>query len=337
MGSAKTFENYAADAINKAATAAPGAAQTAERLGLKPGEALPESAQRQQEAARTLLSGIAQSGAAATNARQEGESNFLTNMQGAAALSNTEGAKNIEGQFLNKKGALTAQEGQALAKAAGNTSTLAQRLFGEQEKDRIAAAGLNYKGQEVANRTATTTSTVAKNAATVNQGQQKINAAGRKLSFEEEYKRGTAGEEKHLDEANIKDKEGKLAELGRKNRIAEEKAGPGGTKISSAQKAKGEKEMTTALNAFERGPNVETKNGKSKSRDYQRIRNELTGGEVTTLNGKEKMGKGQSINPVILNAMEQVFRYHYVNPETKKALAGMGLQSEGLSNLLRVK
>jgi hypothetical protein len=335
-GSAKTFENYAADAINSAATAAPGAAQTAEHLGLKPGEALPESAQRQQEAARTLLSGIAQSGATGTNARQQDESNFLTNLQGSAALSNAEGAKNIEGSFLNQKGKVTAQEGQALAKASGNTASLAQKLFGEQEKDRIAAAGLNYKGQEVANRTATTTSTVAKNAATIAQGAQKNATAKFAAESLAEYRTKTAGQKQKSNEANETYKAGVLKELGRKNKIAEEKAGPGGTKISAAQKAKGEKEMTTALNAFERaGANLPVgKSGKSGGRDYQRIRNELTQGEVTTVGGKEKMLKGQAVNPIVLNAMEQVFRYHYVNPETKKALAAIGLPSEGLSNLL---
>ena len=131
-------------------------------------------------------------------------------------------------------------------------------------------------------------------------------------------------------------KEGKLKELGRKNKIAEEKAGPGGTKITAAQKGKSEKELGAALNAFERGPNV--REGKNNGgRDYQDIRNKLNHGENVATGNKEKFVKGEAYNPVILNAAEQLFRYHYVNPATKKALAAMGLPSEGLSNLLRVK
>ena len=331
--SAKTFENYAADAINSAATAAPGAAQTAERLGLKPGEKAPESAERQQEAARTLLSGIAQGGAAGTNARQQNEANFLTNMQGTAALGNAEGAKAIEGQYALQKGKVGEKEQAAIAKAEGNTATLGQKLFGEQEKDRIAAAGLGYKEAAATSKIRSERNKEGEGKIKLSQAQEKLAQAGKKLGLEEQYKLGTLSEKRYLDENNVKYKEGTLREIGRKNKIAEEKAGPGGTKVTAAQKAGYEKEMLYALAAFETGPN-----NRGGGKDYQAIRKSLAGKEkVIELGGKEKAVKGGSkvaVNPVVLNAMEQVFRYHYVNPETKTALAALGLPSEGLSNLL---
>ena len=323
-GTAKTFSNYAADAINKAKEAAPGAAQTAEHLGLKPGEALPESAQRQQEAARTLLSGIAQAGAAGTNARQEGEANFLTNMQGAAALGNAEGARNISGQYALQKGKVGEREGAAIAKAQGNQATLASRLFSEQEKDRIAAAGLNYKGQEAERHAVETRSQVANREGQRRGETAKINQAGQKLKADEAYK--AAGLEQKERQNTIKNRQAQE----RIQQTAQKNSAKTGLKLTPVQLSKVTEGLSGAFTTFERL--------RVENEPYSAIRQKLASGQEAG-KGTVKYYKGKPIGEsegkrikipkvadgVLVRAAEEAWNYHTLSAGTLQQLAAKGL------------
>lgn len=319
-GTAKTFENYAADALSKASTAAPGAAQTAEHLGLKPGEALPESAQRQQEAARTLLSGIAQAGAAGTNARQQNEASFLTNMQGTAALGNTEGARNIEGAFGRQKQEVLNKEGAAIGKAQGNQASLSQKLFGEQEKLRIAAQGLNYKGQETANKTAATTSKITNEAA-------KTKQAATNATNLNNYRNATLSEKSKQNEIKNRQAQERITATAEKNSKGKP-VSPSVLKTLSAQ-------LGEAFTTFER---LRTPDKKGSRVEYGEINQTLTqGSEPGTKTPHLYKGKvvayseGKNIkvskvgDAVLRRAAEQAWRYHNIDNQTMAQLASKGL------------
>jgi hypothetical protein len=348
QGTAKTAENFAADALNKASTAAPGAAQAAERLGLKPGEKAPESVERQQEAARTLLSGIAQAGAAGTNARQTNEANFLTNMQGTAALGNTEGAKAIEGQYARQKGEVAGKEGAAIAKAEGNQASLGQKLFGEQEKLRIAAQGLGYKGQEVANRTQTVLSKTASERNKEKEGGIKLSQAQEKLAISKagaeslaSYREKSLTQKEAVDSANIKKTEAATAKL-----LNETKPG-GGKPLTTAEKNSLKGEAAYIFNMMQRGSEEHV--------NLAAVRKELEAGSSRRSYSKYINGKGEPVNskgeptnvkstglvkskavknPLLFTVAEQSIEHGYVNAATKQQLREAGLNDSGWSNLL---
>lgn len=323
-GTAKTFENYAADAINKASTAAPGAAQTAERLGLKPGEALPESAQRQQEAARTLLSGIAQAGQAGTTARQEGEANFLTNMQGTAALGNTEGARNISGQYALQKGKVGEKEQGAIAKAQGNQASLAQKLFGEQEKDRIAATGLNYTGQKTANTIAATSSKITSERAKEVTNTENARSKTKAAEGLNAYRNASLGQKERQNEIKNRQAQERITQAGEKN------AAKTGLKLTPVQLKKVTEELGGAFTTFERL--------RIENEPYATIRQKLASGQeagkgtIHYYKGKpvgEAEGKRIKIpkvaDAVVVRAAEEAWNYHTLSAQTLQQLAGKGL------------
>ena len=316
-GTAKTFENTAADALVRAESAAPGAKETEERLGIKPGEQLPESARRQQEAARTLLSGIAQAGQAGTNARQQGESNFLTNMQGAAALGNTEGARNIEGQYALAKGKVSATEGAAIAKATGNNASLASKLFSEQEKDRIAAAGLNYKGAQ-------TESKITSERTKETQGQAKINQAATNATNLNNYRNATLGSKERQNAIKNQQASERIKQAGEKN------AAKTGLKLTPVQLAKVTEGLSGAFTTIERL--------RIENEPLSTIRQKLASGQekgknvVKYYKGKpvgESEGKAIKIpkvaDGVLVRAAEEAWNYHALSPQTMQQLAAKGL------------
>ena len=341
QGSAKTFSNYAADAIAKAQTAAPGAAQTAEHLGLKPGEQLPESARNQQEAARTLLSGIAQAGAAGTNARQEGEANFLANMQGAAALGNTEGAKNIEGVYARQKGENAAKEGAAIGKAQGNQAKLAQGLQSEQSKLRAAAEATLGKKLDFETKAAATTSKITSERNKEREGAAKLNLAGRKQASDEAYKRAGLAQKEAVDAANIKKSEAATRKLLNETR-------PGGGKVlTTAQKLALSSEAARIFNAMQRGAEEghspaatrrELEEGGSRQ-SYSKYVNKKgepvnSKGEPTNTRSTGFVKTAAIKNPLLFSVAEQSIQYGYVNAATKQHLREEGLPDEGWSNNL---
>lgn len=279
----------------------------------------------------------AASGAAATQGqqtRQEAESNYLTNLQAAAGQRAQERQGDIASRFGKEEEANRTKEQALAAQGPAKAQELWQKLVGQKTalQEARAKLGIQVERNEITrendvtkNRTAARNAGTAERRAATGEFSAKANA---------EYKRASLAQKEKLDAANIKNKEGALAV---KVREWERKNGPG--KVPSTVREKSMKELGTALNAFESGPNVIGKHGKPAGKNYTVIRNNLGRGfRVVEMNGKEKTVKSAAItisDPVILNAAEQIFRYHYVNAATKKALAEKGIPAEGLSTLLR--
>jgi hypothetical protein len=347
--SAKTFSNYAADALAKAQTAAPGAQESAERLGLKPGEQLPESVRRQQEDARTLLSGIAQSNAAGTTARQQAESAFLANTQVAAGQAGVESGRAIEGQFGRQKASVAGREAALLARGPGTEAKLKQSLFEGQDKERIAAAASNYKGLEAERKGAETTSKIgaASSKAKTEAGRLKnetarTGATVKHYEADEAYKRAGSGDKARKDTLDIQKKELDI------KKAIEAANGHGGKPLTRPEIAKFTSELSAAFNVFKRGreagasPASIRQSLESGGHRYVPSEKEIAAEQKQrgiTFSSKElaekRKGtflKGATVrNPAFLKAAEDIMQKEYVGADTKAELRGLGLPDSGWS------
>jgi len=123
---AKTFANQAADAL----------AQAASQNVVDPNA--PESTKKQQEASRTLLTGIASAGQAGTNQRQEAESNLLTNLRAAAGTNAVGQSGQIAGTYAKRSQENADKKTAMEATGPGRRSKLQTELEGEVGKLRQA-------------------------------------------------------------------------------------------------------------------------------------------------------------------------------------------------------
>lgn len=327
--SAKTFENYSADALSKAATAAPGAEQTRATLGLKPGEALPQGLQQQQENARTLLSGIAQGQAARANESSQNEANFLTNAQSTAAIRNAEGVRNIEGAFARQKQEVAGKEGAAIAKAQGNQASLAQKLFGEQEKLRSTKEAITGKKFEAETKAATAASKIHTEAAKLGNEGKKIAQTGQKQAADEAYKKAGLEQKSRVDESTIKKNEAYIKKLLNETR-------PGGGKpLTTAQKNTLTGEAAVIFNAMHRGiqegiapatVKQELEQGSARRKSFKFNSKGEETPTVVTIHFKAVK------NPLLASVAEQSINNGYVDAPTKQQLREAGLPDSGWSS-----
>lgn len=312
--SAKTFQNVAAEAVKRAEGQKPGGEQAGEHAA--GGEALA----KQEAAAKTLLTAIAMGAQAGTNARQQGESGFLTNMRANAQQEGAAGSQQIAGEYGKRKQEVSQKEGDLLASKPGRVGKLSQALLGEREKLGIAAQGLGIKTAEAERHGAEARSNIAH--------RTRADAlAERKNEADEAYKRAGQGAKERKDSLDIRKKEVEIKKT-------LEGGTPGGKPLTKEQVNTYSAEMSRAFQFFQRA--------RSEGASPEEIRQELEQGQGRrSYQVKGKSGKTETKhytekfsavkNPTFIQAAIDIMQKEYIGAQTKQQLREMGLPDSGWS------
>lgn len=200
---AKTYENNAADAALKVSKGIETAGQNA--ITRNGGAVDPQvQAALNAETARASSTGAAQT--ALAGQLGQNEANFMTNVRAAAAQRSLEGQRGIASHYGAERAKVGGEEARVMGRQPGEISKLLGEGLQRQFTDRATEAGLNIKGQTLAQKAQ---ESQAKNAVT-ERGQNQSNArnaeSNRQREAASQRTARTAGERNEISKLSAEDK-----------------------------------------------------------------------------------------------------------------------------------